>query len=231
VAPVNSQNRFLPTLPRAALELLRPHLRPTKLDQRSVLFSTGERVDRVYFPDSGVISLVVELADGQMVEAAMIGRDSVLGAASALDGQLSLNKAIVQIGGSGSILDAARLRDIAEKNVEFRTSLIRHEQALFVQAQQAGACNVSHAVESRLARWLLRARDLSGSDSLPLTQEYLAQMLGVRRTTVTLVAGTLQNAGLIRYSRGHINITQPDRLRELACECYETVKRNYDRLA
>lgn len=108
--------------------------------------------------------------------------------------------------------------------------LVRHAEALFAQAQQSVACNVTHALEARLARWLLRSRDLAGSDSLPLTQEFLSQMLGVRRTSVSLVANTLQHAGLIHYRRGHIQIINSEGLREVACECYETVKRNYDRL-
>jgi CRP-like cAMP-binding protein len=230
VAPIKHHNGFLSTLPQTVIELVHPHLKPCNFAARDILFSTGDRLERVYFPDSGVISLVVELDDGEMIEAAMVGRDSMLGAATAFDGQLSLNKAIVQIAGSGSILSVSRLREVAEHNCELRTALSRHEQALFAQAQQAAACNVSHTVESRLARWLLRARDLVGSDKLPLTQDSLARMLGARRTTVSLIANTLQNAGLIRYSRGHINIVLADRLKDVACECYQVVKRAYDRL-
>jgi hypothetical protein len=166
-----------------------------------------------------------------MIEAAMIGRDSLVGGSSALDGKIALNKGIVQIPGVASVLAIDRLRKAAEASVAFRTTLIRHEQVLLVQAQQSAACNASHAVEARLARWLLRSRDLSGDDDiLALTQEFLAQMLGVRRTSVTLVARTLQAAGLIKYRRGKVQITDLEGLRETSCECYGTVKEQYDRL-
>ena len=122
------------------------------------------------------------------------------------------------------------MREVADQSVAFRTTLIRHEQALFAQAQQSAACNASHSVEARLSRWLLRTRDLAGSDTLGLTQEFLAQMLGVRRTSVSLVANTLQSAGLIRYSRGRIEITNLEGLRATSCECYATVKSHSDRL-
>jgi CRP-like cAMP-binding protein len=129
-----------------------------------------------------------------------------------------------------STLDVQWLREVAEASVTFRTTLIRHEQVLFAQAQQSAACNASHTVEARLARWLLRCRDLTGGDTLELTQEFLGQMLGVRRTSVSLVANTLQKAGLITYSRGHIKVTNLKGLSDTSCECYATVKSHYDRL-
>ena len=184
----------------------------------------------IYFPHSGVISLVIGLADGQLIEIAMVGRDSLVGASSAMDGKVSLNRGIVQVPGVASILEVDVLCDVAEKSLPFRTMLIRHEQLLFAQAQQSAACNASHSVESRLARWLLRVRDLTGGNKLDLTQEFLAQMLGVRRTSVSLVANALQSAGLIRYSRGHIEITNLEGLREISCECYASVKTHSDRL-
>lgn len=225
-----SPNRLLASLRPADLALLRPHLESVALDQEAVLFNAGEVIDRVYFPHGGIISLVVVLEGGQAIEAAMIGRDSMVGASSALDGMVSLNTAIVQLAGSGETLDVARFREIAEKRPDFRTTLVRHEQALFAQAQQSAACNASHIVEARLSRWLLRARDLSGSDMLSLTQEFLAQMLGVQRSSVSPVAHTLQQAGLIRYSRGRIEILNLEGLQDASCECYETVKAHYDRL-
>jgi CRP-like cAMP-binding protein len=143
---------------------------------------------------------------------------------------VALNTGIVQVAGEGSILDVETLRSLAERSAEFRTALMRHEQTLLAQAQQSAACNASHTIEARLSRWLLWTRDLSGSDALGLTQEFLAQMLGVRRTSVSLVANTLQNAGLIRYRRGRIEITDLDGLRAASCECYGRVKLHYDRL-
>jgi CRP-like cAMP-binding protein len=143
---------------------------------------------------------------------------------------VALNTGIVHVAGAASILDVATLYAAAEQSAGFRTALMRHEQILLAQAQQSAACNASHTVEARLARWLLWTRELSGSDELGLTQEFLAQMLGVRRTSVSLVANTLQTAGLIRYSRGRIEITDLAGLRAASCECYGRVKGHYDRL-
>jgi len=227
---LNSPNRLLASLRPTDFELLRPQLRPVELVHESVLFEAGDPIDRVYFPHSGIISLVVDLAGGQTIEAAMVGRDSVLGGSSALDGLISLNKAIVQLAGAGVTLDVARFREVAEMSPDFRTTLIRHEQVLFAQAQQSTACNASHNVEARLSRWLLWSRYLSGSDTLQLTQEFLAQMLGVQRSSVSLVASTLQQAGLINYRRGRIEIINLKGLKEASCECYATVKAHYDRL-
>jgi CRP-like cAMP-binding protein len=190
-SPIPPIDCWHPLLP-ADFELLRPHLKSAELVHETVLFEAGDKIDRVYFPHSGIISLVVSLASGEAIEAAMIGRDSVYGGSSALDGMVSLNKVIVQLAGEGVSLDVARFREIADKSLDFRTTLIRHEQVLFAQAQQSAACNASHTVEARLSRWLLRSRDLSGSDTLALTQEFLAQMLGVQRSSVSLVANTLQ---------------------------------------
>jgi CRP-like cAMP-binding protein len=223
-------NRFLASLDSKVLESLLPHLKPFEMVHEDLLFDAGEPVNWVYLPHSGAISLVVGLADGQLIEAAIVGRDSLVGASAALDGRVWLNRGIVQIEGAASILDVATLRDVAAQSVAFRTTLIRHEQALFAQAQQSAACNASHSVEARLSRWLLRTRDAAGSDTFELTQEFLAQMLGVRRTSVSLVANTLQDAGLIRYRRGHIEITDLEGLRATSCECYETVKSHTARL-
>jgi CRP-like cAMP-binding protein len=223
-------NNFLASLPAKDFELLRPHLKPFDMVHEDLLFDAGDIIHWVYLPHSGVISLVVGLADGQLIEAAMVGRDSLVGGSAALDGGIALNRGIVQVEGTASILDVKMLLEVADQSAVFRTTLIRHEQALFAQAQQSAACNASHSVEGRLSRWLLRTRDLAGSDMLGLTQEFLAQMLGVRRTSVSLVANTLQNAGLIRYSRGRIEITNLEGLRATSCECYATVKSHSDRL-
>jgi CRP-like cAMP-binding protein len=223
-------NNFLASLSAKDFELLRPHLKPFDMVHEALLFDAGEALNWAYFPHSGVISLVIGLADGQLIEAAMVGRDSLVGGSAALDGGVALNRGIVQVEGTASVLDVKTLREVADQSVAFRTTLIRHEQALFAQAQQSAACNASHSVEARLSRWLLRTRDLNGSDMLGLTQEFLAQMLGVRRTSVSLVANTLQSAGLIRYSRGRIEITNLEGLRATSCECYETVKSHSDRL-
>jgi CRP-like cAMP-binding protein len=225
-----SSNLVLAELAGADLGVLLPHLRSVELPQEMVLFEAGDVISRVLFPHAGIVSLVVELASGEMIEAAMIGREGVVGGLSALDSKISISRAIVQIAGTASAIDVEHVRQLGEKSTSFRTMLIKHEQVLLAQSQQSAACNATHTIEARLSRWLLRCRDLIGSDDLPLTQEFIAQMLGVRRTSVSIVANTLQQAGLIKYKRGHIRVLDLEGLRESACECYWTVKALSDRL-
>ena len=230
MAKSRSPNNFLASLGPSDFKLLQPHLKLIELPHEAVLFDTGARVSTIYFPHRGIISLVVSLSGGQMIEAAMVGRDSLVGASSALDGRISLNKGIVQLRGAASVMSVAPLRKAAAQSATFRTALARHEQVLFAQAQQSAACNASHKVEARMARWLLRARDLCGEDTIPLTQEFFSQMLGVQRTHVSKIANSLQKLGLIDYNRGHVQITDLRGLRDEACECYKTVKSQSDRL-
>ena len=225
-----SSNQFLQSLSRGDYELLRPHLREVKLVHSAVLFDIGGVIERVYFPHSGVISLVVALAGGDMIEAGMIGTDGVAGTSAALDGAIALNRAIVQIPGVGSAVEIPHMRAAVAASKSLRIKLYQHDQMLLAQAQQSAACNAKHQIEERLCRWLLRTRDLVGSDSIELTQEFLAQMLGVRRTSVTLAASHLQAANLIKYRRGHIHVLDSDALQEAACECYEAVKSQVTRL-
>ena len=195
-----------------------------------VLAEAGSEIRQVYFPYAGVISLVVELKVGSMIETAMVGHDGVVNAAPALDGKVSLNKGIVQLSGSAGVMEVDRLRRLADELKPFRSLLIRHEQVLFAQSQQSAACNASHTIEARMCRWLLHMRDFAGSDDLMLTQEFLAQMLGVTRPSVSIVASPLQQAGLIKYSRGRIQVLDVEGLKKEACECYDTVKAHYQRL-
>jgi CRP-like cAMP-binding protein len=226
---VAHENSILAALAPATFEKIKPHLRKVDLKQGAVVFETRGIIEDIYFPHSGIISLVVEMKEGDMLETAMVGKDGVLGAASALDGKVSLNKAIVQSVGIASAMKADKVRELAKADDHLHSLLIRHEQVLFASAQQSAACNASHQVEARLCRWLLRMRDLLGDD-LHLTQEFLSQMIGARRSSVSLVAGTLQSAGLIKYRRGHIQILDVDGLKEASCECYEVVKGHYDLL-
>jgi CRP-like cAMP-binding protein len=226
----HSPNHLLASLPPADFELLRPHLQTISLVQETVLVAAGERLTQAIFPHSGVISLVVSLSAGETVEVAMIGRDSVFGGAAALDGGVSLTDATIQHPGTASTLEIERLRIVANQSIAFRTRLIRHEQALFAQAQQSAACNASHSAESRLARWLLRMHDLALVEDLPLTQDFLAQMIGVKRNSVSLVAHILQAAGLIKYRRGQVRIVDINGLKDISCECYAAVNAQQDRL-
>jgi CRP-like cAMP-binding protein len=225
-----SPNRILDALPQNIYAAVERQVKPVELVFGDVLADTGEPVDRVYFPTAGVVSLVVEMKVGDMIETAMVGRDGVANATAALDGKVALHKAIVQVAGQASAIAADNLRSLTDEFPPFRSILIRHEQVVLAQAQQSAGCNASHTVEARMCRWLLRIRDLTGSDEMKLTQEFLGQMLGVRRTSVSLVAGTLQKAGFIKYRRGNIRLLDIPQIEQGACECYETVKRHYERL-
>jgi CRP-like cAMP-binding protein len=225
-----SQNDFLATLSPGDFSIIRPHLKSVELAHQVMLYRTGQPLDRVYFPVSAVISLVVGFANGQMAEVAMVGRDGLVGGGAGMGVKVSLNDATVQIPGSAFLLDAAKLKAAAEAHPSFREALFRREQLVLLQAQQSAACNGTHLVEKRLARWLLRSRDLAMTDALPLTQEFLAQMLAVRRTSVTLTASSLQRAGLIKYRRGKLQILDALGLAELACECHQTLKSHSEAL-
>ena len=225
-----SPNRILNTLPQNIFAAFEPHLEPVDLVFGAVVAEPDRPVSFVYFPHTGVVSLVVAMKVGDMIETAMVGRDGVVNATTALDGKISLHKGIVQVAGVGSVIGCDALRSLANEFEPLRGLLIRHEQVVFAQAQQSAGCNASHTVEARMCRWLLRIRDLTGSDEMVLTQEFLAQMLGVRRTSVSLVAGTLQKAGFIKYRRGKIHLLDIAQIEAGACECHETVKGHYARL-
>ena len=223
-------NRLLQALPAAEFQSLSPHLETFELTKGAALTEAGAPLQYVYLPHSGVVSMMVSLSEGQTVEVAMVGRDSLVGAAAALDAGPALTDAIVVVPGTASVLKAEDLRAAAEQSSVLRRHLARHEQALLVQAQQSAACNASHSVESRLSRLLLRARDLCDSESLPLTQELIAQMIGVRRNAVSIVAHAFQQAGLVSYSRGQIEILDIDGLRRTSCECHAAVRTQSERL-
>jgi CRP-like cAMP-binding protein len=223
-------NFVLTSLSDSDYSLVKPHLKSVELARGTVLYNSGEPIRRVYFPDSGIISSVVELESGQPIEVAMIGRDTVAGGMFAMDGKISLNKGIVQLSGSGWSVDVDKLRAISQQSPTFARSLIIHEQIVFAQAQQSAACNAVHSLEERMARWLLYVRNLIDGDMMQLTQEFLSQILGVQRSSVSLVAARLQQRGLIHYRRGRLEITHLENLKGVACECYEAVKVHRDRL-
>jgi CRP-like cAMP-binding protein len=226
----HKDNLLLASLSPSDISLLLPHLRMARVEQYQVLFEPGDKLEATYFPLTAIVSLVVGLSNGVTVEAAMVGRDGVVSASSALDGRIALNRGVVQLAGSVMVCASASLKTAALKSATLLSVVLRHEQALFAQAQQSAACMADHDVEARLCRLLLRVRDLARSDTLRFTQEYLAEMLGVRRSRVTIVAHTLQQAGLIKYSRGIIQFIDVERVQDCACECYETVKSTYKNL-
>jgi len=223
-------NGFLSALSADDYELIRPHLRIADLVQDAVLVEVGERLKRAYLPHRGVISLVVKLAKGEHVQIAMVGRDSIFGAFSALADPAAINSAVVLVPGVASTVELDRLRDAADRSAGLRALLARHGLAAYAQIQQIAGCNAVHSVEARLARCLLQTHDLSGERELVLTQESLAQMIGARRNSVSLVANTLQQANVIHYSRGRIEVTDLEGLSRTSCECYAAVKAQYERL-
>ena len=216
-------NRLLQMLPEGEMAALNQHLKIVRLNQGDVLAEPGDNISNVHFPHSGIISFMVELDDGALVQTFMVGRDGVVGAPQALDDKTSINKILVQVSGEASVIDRAPLRRIASEYPAVRNLLAAHEQFLVADVQQTAACN------ARMARWILRMRDLAGDD-LPLTQDYLASMIGVRRASVTEVASEMQRAGSISYVRGQLRITDPVALGRLACECHKSVQDNYQRL-
>jgi CRP-like cAMP-binding protein len=222
-------NRILSLLPPDDFAQLAPYIDVVQIHQGQALAQPHEPIEHVYFPHSGIVSFVVEMNDGHMIESAMLGRDGVMGGIQTLDGKVSLNKILVQVPGVASIISAEKMRNATASNESLRGLLAKHEQFFIAQVQQSAACNATHTVETRVCRWLSRMVDLVGPE-FPITQEFLAQMIGVRRTSVSLVAGQLQERGLLTYRRGHMIIVDNEGLRQASCECYETVNSHYKKV-
>jgi len=222
-------NRFLAALGPDERALLTPHLRAVPLERSAVLYETGDEIEHIYFPHSGMISLVAVMQNGATVETATIGRDGVVGATAGLGAHQAFGRAIVQLPGAAMRIGASQFRAAARDNDRIRQLVVRYNDLLISEIQQSVACNALHALEPRLCRWLLQTHDCVDGDTIPLTQEFLAQMLGVRRTTVTIAARLLQSAGFIRYRRGLIQVTNREGLEKAACECHATVRQNVDK--
>jgi len=217
-------NRLLAAMPDDALALLEPDLRQLTLPQGAVCYGAGEPIDQVYFPHTGMISQLISTGDGDMVETSSTGREGAVGLQSGFGPRLSFTRAMVQIPGKFSVISATRFEHAASRSPALRELIIRYTETLWAEAQQNAACNAIHDGSSRLCRWLLQCADRTGGEQLLLTQEFLAEMLGVRRTTVTLLAQELQKRGVVRYSRGRITILDRPALETCACECYDAVK-------
>lgn len=227
--PANyKRNRLLAALRPAEIALLQPHLKELQLEQGIILQEQGERIDRVYFPNSGMISLVAVMEQGNAVETATVGREGAVGAMSGLGPRRAFTRAVVQMPGIGLQITTPKFQSIVEQSPAIRDIVVRYNEVLLAQVQQSAACNALHEAEARFCRWLLQSRDRSDSDIVPITQEFLAQMLGVRRTTVTLVAQSLQDAELLRYRRGRIEILDRPGLEQRACECYRVVSQELE---
>jgi CRP-like cAMP-binding protein len=215
------RNRLLAALTAADHSLLAPHLKELSLELGLLLQEAGEPVEHIYFPHQGMISLLAVMSDGQGIETATVGSEGVVGAISGFGIRRGFTRAVVQAPLVASRISSVRFHAAVQKSEGIRNLIASYNEVLLAQIP---ACNALHATESRLARWLLQTRDRIDSDVLPLTQEFLSQMLGVRRTTVTLVARQLEQAGVIQNRRGWIVVVDRPGLEDIACECYAIVR-------
>lgn len=224
------KNRLLAALPPEEYERLRPSLEQVSFDLGEVVYESGERMDYVYFPTTAIISLLYLMEDGSSAEMGLAGHEGVVGIALFMGGDTMPNRAVVQSAGGAVRLKAKTLQAEFALGSKFQQLLLRYTQALITQISQTAVCNRLHSVEQQLSRWLLLSHDRVEADELIMTQELIADMLGVRREGVTVAAGRLQDDGAISYVRGHIQILDRQKLEAIACECYKVVKDEFDRL-
>lgn len=218
-------NEILLALPRAESDAVLPKLEFVRLKLHQVIHEAGETLRSVYFCNSGMFSILNVMPDGKSVEVGLIGKEGVSGTPVVAGFRTSHTRAVVQAEATAFRLDADALRTLLPKCPTLERQMNRYAQLLAVQVTQIATCNRLHEVNERLARWLLMTQDRVGSEHLPLTQEFLGQMLGTRRSSVTVSAGILQKAGLIAYTRGHVTIHDRPRLEEAACDCYASLQR------
>ncbi len=223
-------NRLLSLLSDPDYERLRPHLSPVVFDYRKSLYEVSRPIEHVYFPIDGVASLVITTADGASAEVGTIGNEGMVGLPICLGDDAAPSSVYVQVPGTALQLDARLFRGELAATPTLNRIMLRYAHAFFNQVAQSAACAHLHRVEQRCCRWLLMTRDRMPTGNFLLTHEFLGMMLGVRRTTVTDVMGSLQKAGLIRYRRGHVTILDHEALQQRACECYAISKVEFDRL-
>jgi CRP-like cAMP-binding protein len=224
------QNHLLAALPAAESGRLYPHLDLVPLPLGEVLYESGDLLQHVYFPTDSIVSLLYVMADGSSAEIAVVGNEGIIGIALFMGGETMPNRAVVQSAGHAYKLKGQVLKEEFNRAGELQHLLLRYTQALLTQMSQTAVCNRHHSVDQQLCRWLLLSLDRLPSNELGMTQELIANMLGVRREGVTEAAGKLQSTGLIHYSRGHITVLDRPRLEARACECYQVVKTEFDRL-
>ena len=224
------KNRLLASLPYEEYERLHPHIEKIPFALGDVVYESGGQLDHVYFPTSAIVSLLYTMVNGATAEMGLAGNEGVVGIALFMGGETMPNRAIVQSAGDVIRIDARVLQEEFARGGRFQHLLLRYTQALITQISQTAVCNRLHTVEQQLCRWLLLSHDRVEKDELTMTQEMIADMLGVRREGVTVSAGRLQEAGAIRYVRGHIRILDRPRLETIVCECYRVVKDEFDRL-
>ncbi|MBV9859955.1 MAG: Crp/Fnr family transcriptional regulator [Alphaproteobacteria bacterium] len=224
-----SGNRLLAALPPDVLENLAPELETVPIRNRDVVQRIGRQAEHVYFPHSGMGSIVIHMQGGVNVEAATVGNEGVLGISYVLGDTLATEETVIQLPGEASRLRIRFLRAEFDRDERLRMLLLRYSQLLMGQIAQGSGCNRIHPIEGRCARWLLSTHDRIAGDTFPLTQDFLALMLGVRRAGVSVAQHSLQQDGLIHYTRGQVTILDRAGLEEVACECYDVIRQRFDR--
>jgi CRP-like cAMP-binding protein len=223
-------NRVLKSLPAEELELLRAELERAPLTFRQVLQDIDQPLTHLWFPRTGVLSMVSEMEDGSVVEVATVGREGLVGISVVLEADEMAQRIFAQIEGEGDRIPVERFRALRHQLPALNRMMLRYAASLVTMVAQGSACNRMHPIDARCARWLLQTHDRVDSDGFYLTHEFLAQMLGVTRPSVTIAAGILQQAGMIEYNRGQVTIVDRGRLEDASCECYGVVKSEMDRL-
>src|ERR1700747_3341619 len=223
-------NQLLAALPSAEWQRWMPALETVSLPLGKVLYESGSRLTHVYFPTTSIVSLLYVMEDGASAEIAVVGHEGIVGISLFMGGESTPSRAVVQSAGQGFRLRASAIQEEFSRVGSVMHLLLRYTQALITQMAQTAVCNRHHSLDQQLCRWLLLSLDRLSSAELVMTQELIANMLGVRREGVTEAAGQLQQAGLIQYRRGHITVLDRKRLEQRACECYAVVKTEYDRL-
>lgn len=224
------QNNLLAALPERAQERIFPKLKLVELKLGEVIYESGQPIEFVYFPTNCIISLLYVMIDGSSAEISVVGNEGMAGIAVFMGGDSTPSRTVVQSQGSAYRLPAHELKTEFNNNPEVRVLTLRYTQALITQMSQTAVCNRHHSIDQQLCRWLLLSLDRLPGNSLTMTQELIANMLGVRREGVTEAAGKLQKLGVIEYHRGHITVMDRTKLEALCCECYEVVRRETDRL-
>ena len=224
-------NRLLAALSSAEMKRLRPQLEAVDMPLGRVVYESGLALEHLYFPSTGIVSLLYVMLDGSSAEIAVVGNEGAVGISLFMGGETTPSRAVVQSAGRAWRLPARLMHTEFDRGGSLQHLLLRYTQALITQMTQTAVCNRHHSVDQQLCRWLLLSLDRLEGDELVMTQELIANMLGVRREGVTAAAGKLQKAGVIDYRRGHIKVLDREKLESLSCECYRVVKRESDRLS
>jgi CRP-like cAMP-binding protein len=225
-----TQNHLLAALPHEVQERLFPHIELVSLPLGKVLYESGDALRHVYFPTDSIVSLLYVMENGASAEISVVGNEGLIGVALFMGGESTPSRAIVQSAGSAYRLLGQRLKDEFNRHGDLLLLMLRYTQSLITQMSQTAVCNRHHSIDQQLCRWLLLSLDRLPSNRLVMTQELIANMLGVRREGVTNAAGKLERAGAIKYARGHITVLDRPKLEALCCECYAVVKKETDRL-